>query len=286
MICSCLMRLILQKLFLTTIFKEDVFLDKIIIFSDYGLDDAAALADIILHRDAFEKIDIVPIGGNVPTEVSLRNCLTLLGEYPYANDKITVVDTTDTKQPEEYLKEIHGNDGMGDVFEAGAKPEVKYEEFDEWLKTLSGDELVLSLGPMTMVKKLFEYKDTFRLVIMGGSIEAEPNFKGFEFNQSLDKEAFAYCTKFPHTAITLDASFTPALNIKDIHINGEGVYSQILNACQRISRERNTDGCYVWDDIAACFILHPERFKVSKKRDSAGNILNVAEYISDLKHFE
>ena len=71
-------------------------MDKIIIFSDYGLDDAAALADIILHRDAFEKIDIVPIGGNVPTEVSLRNCLTLLGEYPYANDKITVVDTTDT----------------------------------------------------------------------------------------------------------------------------------------------------------------------------------------------
>ena len=83
-------------------------MNKLIIFADYGLDDAAATASILQRQERFDAIDIVAIGGNVPPEVSLRNCYTLISCFPEALEKITVVDTTDMPQPSEYLAEIHG----------------------------------------------------------------------------------------------------------------------------------------------------------------------------------
>ncbi len=38
--------------------------NRIIMFCDYGLDDAIATLHIFRHADMFGKIDVVPIGGN------------------------------------------------------------------------------------------------------------------------------------------------------------------------------------------------------------------------------
>ncbi len=258
---------------------------KLIIFADYGLDDAAATATIFNHHQCFEKIFIVPIGGNVPPEVSMRNCNTILMHYPEAWEKVTIVDATHISQPSEYLADIHGKDGMGDVFEPFLEQaSVERIKYEEWLESLCGDEVVLSLGPMTLVSPLMK-KAPFELIIMGGCVDEEPNFKGYEFNHSLDREAFSFCTKFPHAAITLDTCRVEKLDVRKLEVCGDDVHSRVLRADQELSITRGEDGCYVWDDVAACFLLFPERFKLVEKTDKDGNRLFNAEYISDKLYY-
>lgn len=255
---------------------------SISIFADYGLDDAAATISILKRSERFQKINIIPIGGNVPTAVSYRNCYTLLSHFPELWHKITVVSTLHLTQPFKNLTDIHGNDGMGDIFEIpNKKPQIPEITFEEWLQNYSSNEIVLSLGPMTLVKMLLEKHSCKQLVIMGGIVNSEPNYNGYEFNQALDVNAFDYCVKFPHTAITLDTCRIEKLDMRKTEINGDDLHSRILKADIALSITRSEDGCYVWDDVAAIYVLYPERFEVKKEKDPFGNIISNAYYISD-----
>lgn len=259
---------------------------KLIIFADYGLDDAAATATVLQRHARFETIDIIAVGGNVPSEVSLRNCCTLLSCFPETWNKITVVDTTAVAQPGEYLADIHGKDGMGDLFDHRRTAAVRTVPFEQWLPTADGTELLLSLGPMTLVKRLMEHRSTYFPVIMGGRVRTAPNYRGYEFNHGLDKEAFAFCTKVPHAAITLDTVRTTALDMRLREIVGDDVHSQIVRADQKLSITRGEEGCFVWDDVAACYLLWPERFKLEEETDQDGNRIYNAVYISEKLYFE
>lgn len=260
---------------------------KLIIFADYGLDDAAATISVIKKHERFDKIDIVAIGGNVPAPISLRNCITLLNAMPDANSKITVVDTTNTPQRSEYLEEIHGKDGMGDFFSRNIDiSSLKLMGYEQWLETLDGNEILLSLGPTTLVKPVLERYRNKQLVLMGGCVDTPPNFGEYEFNEAMDPEAFAFCVRFPHVAVTLDTCRVPKLDMRRLKIDGPDVHSAIIRADQVLSVSRGEEGCYVWDDVAACYLLHPQRFSLVKKTDPHGNVINMAEYISEVEYFE
>ncbi len=256
----------------------------LIIFADYGLDDAAATFSVFRHRARFGQIYVVPIGGNVPASVALQNAKRLLALLPCGN--VTLVDTTAIPQPSEYLKEIHGQDGMGDLFPPlCGQTKAPTISFEAWLARLSGQEVTLSLGPMTMVLPVLKQHPTCALILMGGCVHQTPNFGDYEFNHALDPAAFAKCVAFPHVAITLDTCRTPKLDIRPLKIEGDGWHAQILRADQRLSQTRGEDGCYVWDDVAACYLLFPDRFVLNKQTDPHGNQLTVAEYISPLSYF-
>ena len=259
----------------------------LIIFADYGLDDAAATATIFESIKRFSHISIVPVGGNVPARKALENCITLLSFYkPLCRRKVTVVETSHIPQPSAYTADIHGQDGMGDIFPRDPlDSDVKTVRFEEWLSGTDGKELVLSLGPMTMVKPLMEKHPEYVPVIMGGCVHTPPNFNGFEFNQSLDREAFAFCTKGSHAAITLDTCRVPALDMRLREIRGDDVHSRVLQADQRLSVTRGEEGCYVWDDVAAAFLLYPDRFQLTEETDLDGNRLFNATYISDKLYY-
>lgn len=244
-------------------------MEKLIIFADYGLDDAAATAHIFKNQKLFKEITIVPIGGNVPTDISYRNCITLLNELEVKG--ITIVDTRKEKQPFEYLDDIHGKDGMGDIFDInGNTDNYNIVEFSKWRGTLSGKETILSLGPMTLVEPIIKRYQN-KLIIMGGHINEKPNYKGYEFNHGLDPKAFAECVKHPHFCATLDTCSEDVLNMHSYNITDDDLYSRTLNASKKLSKSRNESGCYVYDDIAACFLIHPERFKAKVQKDPFGN---------------
>ena len=261
-------------------------LDRLIIFADYGLDDAAASVTIFSHEDRFSHIFIVPVGGNVPAEKSFDNFLTLLSYYQSLSDKITVVDTRHISQPSEYLASIHGKDGMGDLLiRQPFVEDINVITYEDFLETVNGAEELLSLGPMTLVKPLMEKYDTYNPVIMGGCVHTPPNFNGYEFNQSLDREAFAFCTKGNHAAITLDTCRVEKLDMRLYDIEGEDIHSLIVKADQKLSISRGEEGCYIWDDVAASYLLFPERFKINEEYDKDGNRLFNAEYISDKLYY-
>lgn len=260
-------------------------MEKLIIFADYGLDDAAATASIFRSKEKFESVTVVPIGGNVPTEVSHRNCITLLNALSVKN--VTVVDTRKESQPFEYLSDIHGKDGMGDILKATNQTEnFNIIDFCDWIETLSGDETLLSLGPMTLVEKVLKKYKTNKLILMGGCIKEKPNYKGYEFNHGLDPKAFSECVKYPHVAITLDTCSVDALNMHDYEIFGNDLYTIILNRSKELSAKRNEEGCYVYDDIAACYLIYPDRFTLENCKDPFGNTVTNAVYNSELAQFE
>ncbi len=262
-------------------------MQDMVIFADYGIDDAAATVSIFNHSDRFDRITLIPIGGNVPTEVSYRNCYTLLSHFPQLWEKVTVVTTCHLEQPYEYLVDVHGRDGMGDFFtHPQQKPPVREQRFEEWLNGVSGNEIVLSLGPMTLVRALLQRHTVGKLVIMGGLIKEEPNFNGYEFNHALDTAAFSFCVKFPHVAVTLDTCRTERLNMRNVTIEGDDLHSRILRASQRFTLSHGESGCYVWDDVAACYILFPERYEVKPEADPFGNLLSHAHYISEKRYYE
>ncbi len=260
---------------------------RLIIFADYGLDDAAATVSLYNNRNKFEGITIVPIGGNVPPKVSYDNAVTLLNHLCTKGECFELVDTLGEKQPYRYLADIHGGDGMGDILEKNDSLEhVKIASFGDFLKGIKGDEILLSLGPMTLVTPIAQAFPGCPLVIMGGCVESEPNYEGYEFNVALDPEAFARAVKQRHVAITLDTCRVEKLDMRRLEITDSSLHSQILRADQRLSISRGEEGCYVWDDVAACYVLHPERFELKSGKDRQGNTVTYAVYVSKREYFE
>jgi len=261
-------------------------MSHLIIFADYGLDDAAATVSILTRAERFDYIDIVPIGGNVPVAVAYRNAFTLLAKFPEALNKIRVVDTRHISQPSEYLADIHGADGMGDLFDP-AVPDgpVVILTFEDWVSQLSGQEVILSLGPMTLVRPLMERQE-HPLVIMGGCIDTPPNFHGFEFNHCLDKEAFSFCAPQAQAVITLDTCRVSTLDLSGVEVTGRGLHAQIMRAAQTMSTAWDDAGCHMWDDVAACYVLFPDRFQTTLQTDPHGNTYAHAMYCSQTVYYE
>ncbi len=257
----------------------------LVVFADYGLDDAAATVSLAAHREKFGKIVIIPIGGNVPVSMAYDNCITLLSHLDLWD--VTVVDTREISQPSEYLADIHGKDGMGDVLQRRSAPDgFASVPFSDWIETLTGEEMLLSLGPCTLVKRVLERYPTCSLVFMGGCAKTEPNFGEYEFNQALDAGAFAYCASREHVAITLDTCRVEKLDmrLRDEARFGDSLHDVILKADVRLSITRGEEGCYVWDDVAVCYLLHPERFVIETMVDRQGNALKNARYISQIDY--
>ncbi len=251
---------------------------KLIMFCDYGLDDAAATNDMLRHAEGYDGVDLVAVGGNVPPEVALANGAKLLAALGCDLSFVRLVDTTAERQPYEFLKDIHGDDGMGDLFAKAPSP-VPVVRYSDWLKEEREQFDLLSLGPMTLVQPLLERDTPRRFVFMGGNISEIPNFHGYEFNHALDRAAFSACVKAPHVAITMDTCRNPLLNIQEKALEGNSLAVRLVNRSREMTFRSGEKGCYVWDDMAVKYLRHPEWFTVKEETDRDGNRLTVAEYV-------
>ena len=255
---------------------------KLILCCDYGIDDAAATVDALSHAaaDGYEAAVLVAVGGNVPPEVSLCNTKKLAAHLPFPSPPLTVVDTAAEKQPFEYLKHIHGQDGMGDLFADSTGFSAPIVRFSDWVGNLKGEYDLLSLGPMTLIPRILARGTVRRFVFMGGNIAEVPNFRGYEFNHALDRAAFAEVTaKAEHAAVTMDTCRNPLLNVQNADLAGDGLMRRIVRRAREMTFVSGEKGCYVWDDIAVKVLRHPDWFAFGKARDRDGNTLTVVKYI-------
>ena len=250
---------------------------KIALLCDYGLDDAAATAFILERRYMFDKISILPIGGNMPLSVSMHNAKRVISNFGGPLENVILVDTSPVAQPEENLVEIHGKDGIGDIFSPVYEDivsTVKYEEFIESLK----DEIRVSLGPCTVTKDILERSPDHELIIMGGNISEKPNYGDYEFNHGMDPDAFSYCTRYKHTVLTLDSCRNPLCDFSKIEMPGNSLLEKFARKAVVLSQRREEESCYIYDLIAVQYLFFPERFEKEEKTDSFGNKLSTAFY--------
>ena len=254
-------------------------MSKLVIFADYGLDDACATAYILQNRAAWEKIDIVPIGGNVAADRALCNAKKLLAAAQADGPDIagvTLADTTAVPQPSCPLPNVHGGDGMGDFLRMGCLPTEAVMPYDAWVKTLTGEYTVLSLGPATVpVRALADAPRPPQgdIVIMGGCNRAEPNYRGYEFNDGLDHAAFVRLLAVPHVCATLDTCRDPAFNYIAKRFSPDRLLGRLMNRSVELAAARHGDRCYIYDYIAALALVHPERFAVVNVPQKDGGVM-------------
>lgn len=259
---------------------------RLILCCDYGLDDALATCDVLLHAPAEDReVTLVAVGGNVPAAVSLANAKKLVAHFPHPLSPVTIVDTSAEAQPACFLKEIHGEDGMGELFPE-AQPPCPVQSFGEFLRDLSGPYLLLSLGPMTLIPRILARGVCEKFLFMGGNIAEQPNYHGYEFNHALDRAAFSRAVRHPHTAVTMDTCRRPQLNIQEESIAGEGILFRIARRIRDMTRISGEKGCYVWDDIAVKVLRHPDWFLTEQRTDRDGNLLTVAKYVLGKPYLE
>ena len=70
---------------------------KLVVFADYGLDDACATVYVLENRERYEGVYIVPVGGNVEAARALTNAKKLLAAAKadgISLDGVCIADTT------------------------------------------------------------------------------------------------------------------------------------------------------------------------------------------------
>lgn len=258
---------------------------KLVIISDYGLDDAAATLSILRNSHLFSQIDILPIGGNVPVSLSFQNIQVLLSNFAGDISKVRIVDTSAIPQPEEHVSVIHGVDGLGDFLSRNISLSLPIISYSDWISELPNDVTILNLGPMTVLKQIFCDVGCREFIFMGGSVHGIPNYNGYEFNHGMDRLSFEYCVKFPHVGVSLDVA-CPFLDITERDLSKGDLYYTILERYRTLVLNAGEIGCYVWDDIAVQYFLHPEWFLEYDAMDKDGNKLNIVRYISDQSYLD
>lgn len=256
---------------------------KLVILSDYGLDDACATAYILENRNNFSGIDIVAIGGNTSAKNSLDNIKKLLQNYVKENgenatDGIRLIETTALRQQVCTLPSIHGIDGMGDLFADIVQSPVPMVSFEQFLDELVAKDIILfSVGPCTITKIILDKIGECELVIMAGVIDEVPNFRDMEFNQGLDAAAYDYCVGFKHVIATLDSCRKPCFNLAGKRIKGKSLLAKLVNRAEEFAEARHPDNCYIYDYVAAKYLIEPQLFNIVVKTDKWGNTLSNLE---------
>ena len=249
---------------------------KLVVFADYGLDDACATAYLLDNRKRYENIDIVPIGGNVAVERAYANACKLLkaaGKRGSDLRGVQIVDTRGEPQPSHALPAIHGLDGMGDLFQ-DCEPIVTSADYKDWIAELGGDYEILSLGPCTMVvSALAAAKNLPRgdIMIMGGCTNEQPNFGEYEFNDALDHTAFVKLLSFPHAAATLDTCHNLAFDTLNLRVSEDTLLGTLVNRCTLLAEKRGETRNSVYDLVAAFALVNPDKFdarKISLPKDN------------------
>ncbi len=243
---------------------------RLVIFSDYGLDDACATAYLLNNRTDYENIDIMPIAGNVHAVTATNNAKKLLAA---AKDDglnlsgVRLIDSVSYYQDCFTLPAIHGNDGMGDIFDDVATFPVPKLEYAEWTASIAEGYRILSLGPCTMVKRALADAVNLpsgKIVLMGGCNRVPPNFGKYEFNDGIDHNAFVWTLRRPHVAATLDTCHVPAFNTLGARRGGSRLLDVLMNRCTELAELRGEKANYIYDQIAALALMHPEFFDVEE----------------------
>lgn len=259
--------------------------NRIIVYCDYGLDDAIATVHILKNSDMFERIDIVPIGGNVAADKAYKNAQTLLSEADKRGlvdaKKIRIVDTRRVSQPSADIPDVHGGDGMGDVF-APQQSGVEVVPFDAFTAELDKNktperDCVLSLGPCTVPNKIGYVP--FCTILMGGATNEPPNYGKFEFNEALDPEAFSSFAKAATAVATLDTCHDEKFGFDKM--KSDELTNALLASYRGLCEKRGCKIFAVYDYCAALAVTNPERFDAVRVRRADGAEYNELKLINN-----
>ena len=200
-------------------------MQKLIIDTDCGIDDAVAIMMALAHSDV-EVIGITTVSGNVDVAQVTENVLRLLAYFDRSDIPVYHGASHALLQGAVRAAGVHGENGLGGVelpaTTAAPRPETAPVGLVELLRT-NPDATVVTLGPMTnFAMSLNLYPDAAsligRLVAMGGGIEVGNVTRFAEFNFYADPEAvqFVLDRGLPMEVVPWDACIEHELSRDDL----------------------------------------------------------------------
>lgn len=272
----------------------------IIIDSDPGIDDAAAIS-IALNHPNFDLRMITTVNGNVGIEKTTANALKLKRFFA---SKIPVHRGSSQPLLSEIVdaSAVHGESGM----EGYDFPEINYNDLASThaveamrKELIASDEPItlIPIGPLTNIALLLstypEVKDYIKeIVLMGGSTSRGNVTPLAEFNIYCDPEAahIVFSSGLPMTMVGLDVARSSTLShatvneLKTLNKTGDMLH-QLFKHYKGDDFEK---GINVYDAYTILYLLHPEKFEVKEadvQIETAGTLTKGATVTDFNTHF-
>lgn len=172
---------------------------KVIIDTDPGIDDILAIATAYTYDD-YEIIGMSTVTGNVSLEKTTNNAILTL-DILEKDTPIFVGNSKSLTLPRDYDSNVHGNDGMGNLYKKYRHntPKKEREISDIFgLKRLIDESdskvTIIALGPLTNIAQLLImdpliHEKIEEIHIMGGGIKQGNTTALSEFNFYCDSIA-------------------------------------------------------------------------------------------------
>ena len=254
---------------------------KVVVDTDPGIDDAIALAMLLLD-DRWDVLGVTPTGGNVSAEAATRNVqivieqldpprLPRVGAAPSSSDSVTGRAT-----------HIHGSDGLGESHFQVAELHHRHPAdklIVDLIRSAPHEVTLIALGPMTNIARAFERDPELpslvgHLVCMGGAVASCGNITpAAEFNMYCDPESArrVFQSPCPKTLIPLDVTEKVVFSFDHFdRLPGEGnrvgrFLRRILPYAFRAHHEHLAiEGTYLHDAVAVCAAARPDLFRTEK----------------------
>lgn len=249
---------------------------NVILDLDTGIDDTLALLYVLAKKDEINLLGVTSVFGNVETLQSARNSLNIL-DFFNRNDVDVYLGSKgpygkDNYEVKEYLFNIHGKNGVGNIIFPTSKREVKKDGVKfirDMIISHPGNITIVPTGPLTNLAHLYEiYPEVLNVkhevISMGGALTVEGNVTPHsEANYYKDPLSAAKVFSKPINLKMIGLDVTQRSHLYPIDIKKwKGSKGELIKKMVEFYIAFHKTGyCYIHDPSAVCAMLHPEFFK-------------------------
>ncbi|WP_031490705.1 nucleoside hydrolase [Succinivibrio dextrinosolvens] len=252
-------------------------MEKIIIDTDIGVDDAIALRYGMLTCDV---LGYTCSYGNVAVETAVKNCKLAMSKYGSNIPVFKGASRPLSRKPLPLSTHIHGKDGLGayydNHFDAEAPDAVHF--IIEQARKYPGEVNLLTIGPMTNLALALNLcpelpKLLKRVISMGGAFGTDGNCGNMtqfaEFNIYNDPEAadLVFASELPLVVVPLDVTHRILITDKQIASTNDDFMVNISAFYIEFSKKfEKFAGMCVHDAQVVSYLLYPEKYKTIDTR--------------------
>ena len=256
-------------------------MNKIILDTDPGIDDAIALC-YALNHPTLDVLALTTIYGNVAVDLATQNALRLVELNLGTVKGATVPVATGASNPLEIAPNpvadfVHGANGFGEIQlpkpSLHAASQSAAELIVDLIHKHPGEITLVAVGPLSNIALALELSPDIatlakEVVVMGGAFHREGNVTPHaEANIWNDPHAAqqVFTAEWPLTVhgldVTYQISFSPAY-LDQLAEQSVKVGSFLRDAAKFYikfyKKQHNFDGCCPHDQLALSYITHPE----------------------------
>ncbi|MBD1557968.1 nucleoside hydrolase [Vibrio sp. S9_S30] len=257
--------------------------EKIILDTDPGIDDAMALLFAEAHPD-IELIGITTVFGNATVENSTRNAQFLKDKFQFTCDIAKGAEAPLEREPVGPSSHVHGEGGFGDVDVScvdmtGLSDKPAYRYIIDTLRENPDEITLVAVGPLTNLALALEEDESItslvkEVVVMGGAFGLN-NRRGnitphAEANIHDDPHAAqkVFSASWPISVIGLDVTESSVFD--DCYFRslkeeagqvGELIWDVSRFYLKFYSSLIGFNGCHVHDPSAIACVVQPELFE-------------------------